>query len=235
MQLAFDKTNGKFKDYFETMMLDHQKQMASIGQETNARFLQNNKDIEKYIDGQLLVLRDNLLNERLKQDTIMEGKAQQYTIEIESRVMHKVSQMLDDSTKMREEILGKLQMLNSEVAGNINTELNKEDKILMETKLTVRDAALKQWTMDLLDQQHKEWSRMYDEKLEVQKDKVTGKRAASKIGTDDKGKARDSYDIDQIEIFKNELKEEVIQLFEDDRRLRNVRFNEVYNLIESNK
>lgn len=76
VQLAFDKTNGKFKDYFETMMLDHQKQMASIGQETNARFLQNNKDIEKYIDGQLLVLRDNLLSERLKSDTIMEGKAQ---------------------------------------------------------------------------------------------------------------------------------------------------------------
>ena len=39
VQLAFDKTNGKFKDYFETMMHDHQKQMASIGQETNERFL----------------------------------------------------------------------------------------------------------------------------------------------------------------------------------------------------
>lgn len=36
-------------------------------------------------------------------------------------------------------------------------------------------------------------------------------------------------------MFKSELKEEVIQLFEDDRRLRNVRFNEVYNLIETNK
>ena len=51
VQLAFDKTNSKFKEYFETMMHDHQKQMASIGQETNARFLQNNKDIEKYLDG----------------------------------------------------------------------------------------------------------------------------------------------------------------------------------------
>lgn len=65
--------------------------MASIGQETNARFLQNNKDIEKYLDGQLLLLRENLANERLKSDTIMEGKAQQYTIEIESRVLQKVS------------------------------------------------------------------------------------------------------------------------------------------------
>jgi hypothetical protein len=31
------------------------------------------------------------------------------------------------------------------------------------------------------------------------------------------------------------LKEEVLQLFEDDRRLRNIRFQEVYNLIEQNK
>jgi hypothetical protein len=41
--------------------------------------------------------------------------------------------------------------------------------------------------------------------------------------------------MDQVEVFKTELKEEVIQLFEDDRRLRNMRFNEVYNLIETNK
>ena len=38
-----------------------------------------------------------------------------------------------------------------------------------------------------------------------------------------------------MEHFKNELKDEVIQLFEDDRRLRNIRFNEVYNVIEQNK
>ena len=31
------------------------------------------------------------------------------------------------------------------------------------------------------------------------------------------------------------LKNELLQLFEDDRRLKNIRFGEVYNLIESNK
>ena len=41
--------------------------------------------------------------------------------------------------------------------------------------------------------------------------------------------------IDGMEHFKSELKDEVIQLFEDDRRLRNIRFNEVYNVIEQNK
>jgi len=31
------------------------------------------------------------------------------------------------------------------------------------------------------------------------------------------------------------LKNELLQLFEDDRRLKNIRFAEVYNLIEANK
>ena len=31
------------------------------------------------------------------------------------------------------------------------------------------------------------------------------------------------------------VKNELLQLFEDDRRLKNIRFQEVYNLIESNK
>ena len=31
------------------------------------------------------------------------------------------------------------------------------------------------------------------------------------------------------------LKNELLQLFEDDRRLKNIRFSEVYNLLESNK
>jgi len=38
---------------------------------------------------------------------------------------------------------------------------------------------------------------------------------------------------DSLEI--RSLKEEVMQHFEDDRRLRNIRFNEIYNLIEQNK
>jgi len=70
----------------------------------------------------------------MKQDTIQEGKAQQYTIQIESRLLQKVSTMMDESTRMREEILSRLEHINSEAENNINHELNKEDKILMETR-----------------------------------------------------------------------------------------------------
>lgn len=52
------------------------------------------------------------------------------------------------------------------MATNINTELNKEDKVLMETRMTVRDAAIKQWAMNLIEEQHKEWSRVFDERIQ---------------------------------------------------------------------
>lgn len=33
--------------------------------------------------------------------------------------------------------------INSEAENNINNELNKEDKVMLDTKFTVRDAAIK--------------------------------------------------------------------------------------------
>lgn len=105
------------------MMHDHQKQMASIGNETNLRFLQNNKDIEKYIDGQLIILREGLEKDRAKIDTINEGKNQQFTIEIESKILNKVSRMMEDSMKMREEILAKLEIQNSAAENGLSSQM----------------------------------------------------------------------------------------------------------------
>jgi hypothetical protein len=58
VQLAFDKTNGKFRDQFEEMVQDHQRQMASADADINQKFLQNNRDIEKYLDEQMISLKE---------------------------------------------------------------------------------------------------------------------------------------------------------------------------------
>ena len=39
VQIAFDKTNGKFRDQFEEMVQDHQRQMASADADINQKFL----------------------------------------------------------------------------------------------------------------------------------------------------------------------------------------------------
>ena len=50
VQIAFDKTNVKFKDQFEQMVFGHQKQISEADADINQKFLQNNRDIEKYLD-----------------------------------------------------------------------------------------------------------------------------------------------------------------------------------------
>lgn len=146
---------------------------------------------------------------------------------------------MDESSKMRDEILKKLVLVNSDAENNINNHLNKEDKVLFETKLTVRDAAIKQWAMNLIEDQHLQWQKLFEERLATQEARVTGRKIPTKdvqIKSDDLRKPKASIEhFDQVELFKQELKEEVVQLFEDDRRLRNIRFNEVYSTMEQNK
>jgi len=59
------------------------------------------------------MLKEKLINDRKKLDAIQEGKAQAYTIEIESRVLQKVSAIMDESAKMRQDILARLEQQNS--------------------------------------------------------------------------------------------------------------------------
>jgi hypothetical protein len=90
--------------------------------------------------------------------------------------------------------------------------------------------------MNLFEEQQKEFSKVMDNKLE-NGDFSTGK-SPKKAGIKGNQPAQD----DDTQISKavmeksnKALKDEVLQLLEDDRRLRNIRFTEVYNLIDQNK
>ena len=130
---------------------------------------------------------------------------------------------------MREEILARLELQNAEAEGKIMAEQGKEEKILWDTKLTVRDAAIKSWAMNLMEEQHQEWKKMFEQKMADQVEKFQLEAVkAPKMALQKSPAVPDSLEI-------RSLKEEVMQHFEDDRRLRNIRFNEIYNLIEQNK
>ena len=62
----------------------------------------------------MILLKDHLLQERQKQDTIQEGKNQAYTIEIESRILQKIGARMDDNQHLKEEILARLEHQNQE-------------------------------------------------------------------------------------------------------------------------
>ena len=56
----------------------------------------------------MISLKEKLAGERSKYDTIQQGKNQQYTIEVEGRILNKVSAVLDENTKLKNEIFKKV-------------------------------------------------------------------------------------------------------------------------------
>ena len=78
------------------------------------KFVQNNKDIENYLDKELASLKESLANERKKLDMVLEGKNKQYVIEIESRILNKVNTILEESSKMKSELIGQIHRQSTE-------------------------------------------------------------------------------------------------------------------------
>ena len=67
---------------------------------------------------------------------------------------------MDESAKMRQDILARLEEQNTMAEANISSALGQEDKVLLDTKLTVRDASMKQWTLNLLEEHQKEFKSL---------------------------------------------------------------------------
>lgn len=55
------------------------------------KFEVNNSEIKNYILGKTDEMRNKILEERRKLDTIVEGKCQAYTIEIERKLLQKLN------------------------------------------------------------------------------------------------------------------------------------------------
>lgn len=183
----------------------------------------------------MILLKDHILQDRQKQDTIQEGKNQAYTIEIESRILQKIGARMDDNQHLKEEILARLEHQNQEAAKNMFNDKSQEDKVLLETKLNARESQLKAWALSLVEGQTEHWTKIIDAKVKEQE-----LRTKQDVGEIEQTLAKKAAPVKEIssaalENSSTNLKEEVLQLFEDDRRLRNIRFQEVYNLIEQNK
>ena len=79
---------------------------------------------------------------------------------------------MEESKNMRQDILNRLDSLNNSAESNINSEMDKEKNILVDTKLTVHDASLKSWAMTLMKEQHSEWSNLFEAKMAEHENKV---------------------------------------------------------------
>ena len=143
-------------------MLEHSKQLSENDAEINQKFLQNNRDIEKYLDQQMLAFKEEASEERQKLDTIQQGRNQAYTIEIEGRILNKVEAILDENKKFKEDIFNKLDQSAQETESFYREA--KEERLLFDTKLTTREAEIKEWAMKLLEENYEDFTRLLSAK-----------------------------------------------------------------------
>lgn len=91
--------------------------------------------------------------------------------------------------------------------------------------------------MKLLEENYEDFTRLLSAKSQEQENKMKTELASmnGRRGDNDNEALQKLTIKESVDNAAINLKNELLQLFEDDRRLKNIRFQEVYNLIESNK
>lgn len=90
----------------------------------------------------------------------------------------------------------------------------------------------------MFEDNYDEFSRLLNAKAIEQENKTKTLLAEIKKQDGESVKSSDLMKMtakEQVDVMGISIKNELLQLFEDDRRLKNIRFTEVYNLIEQNK
>lgn len=118
---------------------------------------------------------------------------------------------MDDNQHLKEELLARLEQQNQESSKNIfNADQDREAKVLLDTKLIARDSEMKAWSLSMIEEQNENLSKIIDAKIKESFGQANSARPGLMAGGPTASGAN--------------LKDEVFQLFEDDKRLRNIRF-----------
>ena len=85
--MAVDRVYGKLKDEIDGTVSDYNKLVADTNSLLREKFEVNNQDVKTYIERKLEDMKSKILDERKKLDTLVEGRCQAYTIEIERKLL----------------------------------------------------------------------------------------------------------------------------------------------------
>jgi len=122
------------------------------------KFEANNRDIKSFIDTKTDDMRYKILEERRKLDTLVEGRCQAYTIEIERKLLARLKDTLSENQTLKEEMLTKIEAATeqqNEVAQKL-----AEEKMGFETKLNTKEAQIKDWAARQLGEMYKDFDML---------------------------------------------------------------------------
>ena len=231
----------------ESSQTDYNKLVTETNRLLKEKFEANNSDIKNFIDRKTEDMRYKILEERRKLDTLVEGRCQAYTIEIERKLLARLKDILGENQTLKEEILSKMEKskdAQAEVAQSMSGE-----RLQFDTKLAAKEQVIKEWAARQLGENYADYDRLLTAKMLDQDVKMKQEMAKFKANWTEqmKGEAKVGghgvggdplNDLTLREAVDNMgmgLKADLLSLFEDDRKMKNIRFQEVFHLIDSNK
>lgn len=115
-----------------------------------------------------------------------------------------------------------------------------EERLKIDAKLSQKEHEIKGWALKNLEENYTDYHRLLGAKLTEQENKVKQMLVNFKPKTDVPLKGNDGAlsELTLKEAVDNlgmALKTDLLSLFEDDRKMKNIRFQEVFHLMDSNK
>lgn len=144
IQFACDRVYAKLKTQLEASQSDYNKLVNETNRLLKEKFEANNSDIKTFIDRKTEDMRYKILEERRKLDTLVEGRCQAYTIEIERKLLARLKDTLAENQTLREELIEKMEKAK-DASAEVSQQVSAE-KLQFDTKLAAREQAIKEWT-----------------------------------------------------------------------------------------
>lgn len=103
-------------------------------------------------------MRFKILEERRKLDTLVEGRCQAYTIEIERKLLGRLKDTLGENQTLKEEMLLKLEKATEDQA-EVARQLAQE-RMGFDTKLAGKETEIRDWCIRQIGDNYADYDRM---------------------------------------------------------------------------
>lgn len=170
IQMAVDRVYGRLKGEIDGTVSDYNKLVADTNSLLREKFEINNQDVKTYIQNKLDDMKSKILEERRKLDTLVEGRCQAYTIDIERKLLQKLNQTLVENQTLREEMVKRLDQSNSE-SDQVARAL-QEERIKIDTKLATKEHEIREWALKQLEENYTDYNRLMTAKALEQENKM---------------------------------------------------------------
>ena len=97
ISMAVERVHNRLKAELDGAVADYNKLVNDTNAFLRDKFERNNKEMKTFIDEKLDTMKAQIAEERRKLDTLVEGRCQAYTIEIERKLLARLNATMQEN------------------------------------------------------------------------------------------------------------------------------------------